>query len=160
LNVGAGLSPDILEDSFPNFFWGANGGGSVAAIGVGRGLPAQSQAHWTRLDARPAQAFAEIRSGEAVGHPLAQVRTTASQSYTAHADPGAVAQLLAQAAAERGISIEKFYLSLDAAREIFGEGLPAVIEQLTGNPDVDGQLMEAEATGAPIEIPLERLMEF
>src|SRR5690606_23670413 len=46
------------------------------------------------------------------------------------------------------------------AREIFGEGLPAAIEQLTGNPDVDGQIMEAEATGALLEIPLERLMEF
>lgn len=160
LNVGAGLSLDILEDSFPNFFWGAIGGGSVAAIGVGRGLRAQSQAYWALLDARLAEAFAEIRRGEAGDAALAQVIETARQSDTAHADPGAVAKLLAQAAAERGISIENFYLSLDAAREIFGEGLPAVIEQLTGNPDVDGQLMEAEATGALLEIPLERLMEF
>src|SRR5690606_35918705 len=91
---------------------------------------------------------------------LAQVIETARQSDTAHADPDAVAKLLAQAAAERGVSIENFYLTLDAAREIFGEGLPAVIEQLTGNPDVDGQLMEADATGALIEIPVARLMEF
>src|SRR5690606_16858363 len=160
INVGAGLSLDILEDSFPNFFWGAIGGGGVAAIGAGRGLVAQSRAHDALLDARLAEAFAEIRRGEAGDAALAQVMEIARQSDTAHADPDAVAKLLAQAAAERGVSIENFYLSLDAAREIFGEGLPAVIEQLTGNPDVDGQLMEADATGALIEIPVERLMEF
>src|SRR5690606_38271808 len=43
INVGAGLSLDILEDSFPNFFWGAIGGCGVAAMGVGRGLAAQSR---------------------------------------------------------------------------------------------------------------------
>src|SRR5690606_36359682 len=59
-----------------------------------------------------------------------------------------------------GVSIETTYLELDAAREIFGEGLPAVVEALTGHTDVDSYLMELEDSGSPMEIPLSNLIEF
>lgn len=160
VSAGAGLQLDILEDSFPNLFWGMVGGFGVASVGAARGYADMLRAHDMALQAQLNAAFGQIQLSEATTAAIETAIETGRSSDTAHADPVTVAKALADAAAESGAPIETVYLELDAAREIFGEGLPAVVEALTGHTDVDSYLMELEDSGSPMEIPLSNLIEF
>src|SRR5690606_9046421 len=132
----------------------------VASVGAARGYAEMLRAHDLALQNQINAAFGQVQLSEATSAAIETAIEIGQSSDTAHADPEAVAKALANAAAEAGVHIETVYLELDAAREIFGEGLPVVVEPLTGHMDVDSYLMELEDSGSPMEIPLARLIEF